>query len=72
MSESSESGPHIIKQGMNAFEELPRPGFLRIHRSYIVNQDKVTALTKSDVEIGDIEISIGESFKSNVFEVFKT
>ncbi|MBL4671478.1 MAG: response regulator transcription factor [Arenicella sp.] len=67
-----DNGSHIIKQGISAFEEQLGVGFLRTHRSYIVNQSKVTALTKSDVEIGDIEIPIGENFKSNVLDAFKT
>jgi len=43
-----------------------------VHRSYIVNQAKVTALSKNDVELGDIEIPIGENFKNHVFDAFKT
>lgn len=65
-------GSHIIKLGMGAFEAQLGKGFLRIHRSYIVNQEKVTALTKNDIEIGDIEIPIGESYKARVLNVFKT
>lgn len=67
-----DEGSHIIKQGLGAFEELLGRGFLRIHRSYIVNESKVTALTKNDVELGDIEIPIGENFKNQVLETFKT
>ena len=67
-----DNGSHIIKQGISAFEEQLGVGFLRTHRSYIVNQSKVTALTKSDVELGDIEIPIGENFKSKVLDAFKT
>jgi two-component system LytT family response regulator len=66
-----DSGSHIIKQGISVFEERLGVGFLRTHRSYIVNQSKVTALTKTDVEIGDIEIPIGENFKNNVLDAFK-
>lgn len=65
-----DNGTHIIKQGLTAFEEHLGAGFLRTHRSYIVNQSRVTALTKSDVELGDIEIPIGENFKSNVLKAF--
>jgi len=63
---------HIIKQGISNFDELLGDGFLRVHRSYIVNQAKVTALSKNDVELGDIEIPIGENFKNHVFDAFKT
>lgn len=45
--------------------------FLRIHRSFIVNRRKVTAFTAHDVEIGEVEIPIGVSYKKGVFEVLK-
>ena len=38
----------------------------RIHRSFIVNLDHITAFTSLDVEIGTKEISIGKSYKSSV------
>ena len=41
---------------------LPPNKFLRIHRSYIVAIDKVTAFTQQDIEIGGIEIPIGRVY----------
>jgi len=38
--------------------ELANKGFLRIHRSFIVNLKHLTAFTSSDIEIGKIEIPI--------------
>ena len=56
----------ITKDSISNFEhKLPRE-FLRIHRSFIVNTNKVTAFTKVDVEIGKREIPIGASYKDNV------
>jgi DNA-binding LytR/AlgR family response regulator len=46
---------------------LPRNLFLRIHRSFIVSVNKVTAFTNNDVEIGKTEIPIGRSYT----DVFK-
>lgn len=66
-----DNGTHIVKQGIGAFEGLLGAGFLRTHRSYIVNQAKVTALTKNDVEIGEIEIPIGANYRSRVINAFK-
>lgn len=54
---------HMIKHSMTSFLELLDTRFLRVHRSYIVNQDKITAYTKHDIEIGKIEIPIGERYK---------
>ena len=57
---------HTIKFSISAFEKELDQRFVRIHRSYIVNQNKITAFTKNDVEIGDIEIPIGDNYKENL------
>jgi DNA-binding LytR/AlgR family response regulator len=52
-----------IKQTLNNVENmLPEKLFLRIHRSFIVSVNKVTAFTKRDVEIGKIELPIGKNY----------
>jgi len=61
----------MIKHGISAFEKKLDKRFLRAHRSYIVNTDKVTAFTKNDIEIGDIEIPIGEYYKANALNRLK-
>ncbi|MCK8524290.1 LytTR family DNA-binding domain-containing protein [Aquimarina sp. D1M17] len=54
---------YVTKHSITTFLELLDDRFLRTHRSYIVNKDKVTAYTKHDVEIGKTEIPIGDSFR---------
>ncbi len=49
-------------------KELADKSFLRVHRSFIVNTSKVTAFTPHDVEIGEVEIPIGVSYKGDVLE----
>jgi len=56
----------MLKHGITAFEDKLDSRFVRVHRSYIVNKDKVTAFTKNDIEIGTTEIPIGEHYKMNV------
>lgn len=56
----------MLKHGITAFEDKLDSRFVRVHRSYIVNKDKVTAFTKNDIEIGTTEIPIGEHYKVNV------
>lgn len=55
----------ILKHGISAFEELLDTRFVRVHRSYLVNKDRVTAFTKNDIEISNIEIPIGEHYKKS-------
>lgn len=62
---------HITKYSISSFEEKLDDRFMRIHRSYIVNNNKITAYTKNDIEIGSIEIPIGENFKENMSAFLK-
>jgi len=52
-----------VKYALNSVENmLPHNLFLRIHRSYIVSINKVTAFTNNYVEIGKTELPIGSSY----------
>ncbi|MFC4635080.1 LytR/AlgR family response regulator transcription factor [Dokdonia ponticola] len=62
----------VIKERISHFiEQLPNPPFIRVHRSYIVNRDHITAFTQQDIEIGDIEIPIGGTYKEEVLNILK-
>ena len=62
------AGPIMTKSRMSDMEEgLSGKGFLRIHRSFIVNLKNITAFSATDIEIGKTEIPIGESYKEFVF-----
>ncbi len=52
-----------VKNAISSVENmLPRSLFLRIHRSYIVSLNKVTAFTSNEVEIGKTVLPIGKSY----------
>lgn len=61
----------MFKHSLSTFFTKLDIRFLRVHRSYIVNTDKITAFTKKDVEINNIEIPIGEYFKKEVLNQLK-
>ncbi|HLZ86841.1 MAG TPA: LytTR family DNA-binding domain-containing protein [Puia sp.] len=44
-------------------KELEGKGFVRIHRSYIVGLRHVVAFTASEVEVGEEQLPIGESYR---------
>jgi len=56
----------ITKDKISDFEKKLPAVFLRIHRSFIVNTDKITAFTKQDIEIKEREIPIGRSYKDEI------
>ena len=61
----------ITKEKISEFEGKLPDAFLRVHRSFIVNTDKISAFTSTDVEIGKKEIPIGVSYKKGVMERLK-
>ena len=52
-------------------EQIPKNKFLRIHRSFIVSLDKITAFSSTDVEIQSLQIPIGRSYKEVVLSVLE-
>jgi len=54
----------LTKFQLSRIEELlSQNNFLRIHRSFIVAKDKISAFTTVDVEINNKQIPIGRSYK---------
>jgi DNA-binding LytR/AlgR family response regulator len=59
----------VTKQKISYLEErLPKDKFLRIHRSYIVPTNRITAFSSTNVEIDDLELPIGRSYKQFVID----
>lgn len=55
--------PLMVKQSISTLEAmLPEHLFLRIHRSYIVSINKITAYTNHEVEMGAMIIPIGRQY----------
>ena len=65
------SGKEIVTQQKISYleESLPRAQFLRIHRSFIVNLEKIDAYSATDVEIGKHNIPIGRNYKNDVMKI---
>jgi len=55
------------KQSLKHFEDILIPfSFIRIHKSFIVPICKITAYTKSIVELNDKTLPIGRSYKNKI------
>lgn len=60
----SESKPLLSLTSLKALEEkLPARKFMRIHRSYIVALDKITAVTRNKVQIGEANLAVSDQYK---------
>lgn len=54
----------VIKYQLGEMVELlPADRFVRVHRSYIVALEKITAFTKEMIELGEFRVPIGRSYK---------
>jgi DNA-binding LytR/AlgR family response regulator len=63
----SASKPIITKMSLKSLEEKLTPyRFVRIHKSYIVSADKVTAIKRDLICIGAVELPLGESYRATV------
>jgi DNA-binding LytR/AlgR family response regulator len=63
----SKDGTLVVKQTMSDVETLlAGKSFLRIHRSYLINVEKITAFTATDIQINKTELPIGSSYKQFV------
>lgn len=61
-----------VKHTMTSFEALlPEKEFIRIHRSFVVRLNKISAFTASSVEVNGTGLPIGRNFKNNVFAALK-
>lgn len=60
----------VTQQKISYLEEsLPKEHFIRIHRSFIVNREKIDAYSATDVEIGKFHVPIGRNYKNDVMKV---
>ncbi|WP_439557231.1 LytR/AlgR family response regulator transcription factor [Dyadobacter sp.] len=62
----SDPKPILSLTSLKALEEkLPASRFMRVHRSFIVNLDKISAVTKNTIQIGAITIPVSDQYKEN-------
>ena len=60
----------ITRMAMKAIEEeLPVAKFLRIHKSYIVSLEHITAIRKNSVFIDEMELPVGENFRGAILNL---
>lgn len=66
-----ENGEKIMSlMNMKTLEDfLPRPEFMRSHRSYIVHMSKVNQIDRMRFVFGDIYVPISDSYKDSISDV---
>ena len=63
----SSARPVITKMSLKSLEErLAGHRFVRIHKSHIISADKVTAIKRDLILIGNTELPLSEMYKQDV------
>ena len=66
----TEDESHLVLSTMKAFEsELPTDKFMRVHKSYIINLDKIDRFNSKFAEIGDTKIPLSRNKKEDLVNV---
>ena len=56
-------GDYVVHKSLSAItEELPHSNFIRIHRSYTISINKITAIEGNTIEIASRKIPIGRNY----------
>lgn len=67
-------GDYVVHKSLSAItEELPQSNFIRIHRSYTISINKISALEGNTIEISNRKIPIGRNYtkqaKERIFNI---
>jgi len=65
------NGSISTKDKISAFEQKIPSYFMRVHRSYIINTQKIMSYTMQDIAIETREIPIGISYKKEVMRMLQ-
>ncbi len=67
------AGRYIVLSSLKSIEEkLPQKQFLRSHRSFIVNVDKINSIDDSSVIVEEKTIPLGKTFKVKFLQTVRT
>ncbi len=59
----------ITRERISRIEEKLPPQFIRIHRSFIVNLEKIASFTREQVSVAGMDLPISRTYKKKAFEL---
>ncbi|MEM7691763.1 MAG: LytTR family DNA-binding domain-containing protein [Pseudomonadota bacterium] len=60
---------YMVKSTISGLAEKLGQGFLRIHRSYLVNRRHISSITRDEIHIEDIELPVSDGYRAAVTTV---
>ena len=67
-----EKGEITSKEKISVIVEKLPTNFIRIYRSFVINTNKLTQYSSTEVELNGIHLNIGRSYKKQVMPVLQT
>jgi len=62
-------GQYLLSHSLKAVEEkFPSSHFIRVHRSFLVNKEKIDAIEESDLIIANTPIPVGKTYRDNLMK----
>jgi DNA-binding LytR/AlgR family response regulator len=63
------AGQHLLSHSLKAVEEkFPSTHFIRVHRSYLVNKEKIHAIEENELIIDTTRIPIGKTYREELMK----
>lgn len=70
---TKEKRPTITLMSMKSMEEeLPEGRFIRVHRSYIINRNKIMSIDRNKIIIDSSQIPIGDTYRKGFMEAINS
>jgi DNA-binding LytR/AlgR family response regulator len=67
------SDPILTLNNLKSFlSRLPSDEFMRVHRSYIISISHIDSIARNEIYVGKKIIPIGETFKSDFYEMIES
>ena len=62
--------PVLTLMSMKTLESmLPGRTFMRVHRSYIINVDRITSVSRGRVSLADAEIPVSDTYRQTLLDL---
>ncbi len=69
----TETKKHIVPHTLKSLSDLlETEGFIKTHRSYLVNSKRISSIHPKSVQLGSKEIPLSENFRATVISLFNT
>jgi DNA-binding LytR/AlgR family response regulator len=63
------NGQYLLSHSLKAVEEkFPSSHFIRVHRSFLVNKEKIDAIEESDLLIANTPIPVGKTYRDGLMK----